>query len=140
VVDQVAWRPAELGTLRDALANVLANGAEIVLVATASATDPRDVVFQALERAGGSVTRIGMPIEPGTACWAGQLGRATVFGLASCELFGTPGAFDLVLPHLLLGEVLDDALLTKLSEGGLVDGGPPRVPDYGLALWSEEPS
>jgi molybdenum cofactor cytidylyltransferase len=129
-VDQVHWVPADPEQLADVLRSVRANGTDVVLVATASATDPRDAVFQGLEQAGGEVTRIGIPLEPGTACWTGSLGEAPVFGLASCELFGTPGAFDVILPHLLRGDALDNALLRRLARGGLVKGGPGRIPVY----------
>ena len=43
------------------------------------------------------VEQIGIPAEPGTACWVGALGATPVLGLASCELFGQPGALDILL-------------------------------------------
>ena len=35
-----------------------------------------------------------------------QLDETPVLGLASCELFGQPGALDLLLPRLHTGEAL----------------------------------
>jgi len=66
----------------------------------------------------------GGGIEPGTACWTGRLGEVQVLGLASCELFGRPGAVDLLLPRLLLGEPLTRSLLARLGAIGLVDALP----------------
>jgi len=108
----------------------LMEGAELILAAGASATDPLDVIFEGLRRAGGRVEQIGIPAEPGTACWIGSLGERPVLGLASCELFGRPGALDLLLPQLLSGAPLDGLLLRKIALGGLLLGGPARVLPY----------
>jgi hypothetical protein len=67
------------------------------------------------------VDQIGLPIEPGTACWTGRIQDRQVLGLASCELFGRPGAVDLLVPRLLLGERLDRATIARLAAGGLVE-------------------
>ncbi|MGI9146682.1 MAG: hypothetical protein ACR2IK_09085 [Chloroflexota bacterium] len=121
-------------TLEDSLAagfrQALAEGAELIMAAGATATDPADVVFEGLRRAGGTVAQIGIPAEPGTACWIGQLEGRPVLGLASCELFGRPGALDLLLPRVLSGECLDRALLQRIACGGLLTGGPARIAPY----------
>jgi len=108
----------------------LGEGAELILAAGATGTDPADIVFEALRRAGGTVDQIGIPAEPGTACWIGQLAGRPVLGLASCELFGQPGALDLLLPRVLCGEPLDRALLRRIANGGLLVGGPSRIAPY----------
>jgi molybdenum cofactor cytidylyltransferase len=122
------------GTAIESLAagfgHALAEGAEFILAAGATGTDPADVVFEALRRAGGMVDQIGIPAEPGTACWIGQLEGRPVLGLASCELFGQPGALDLLLPRVLCGEPLDRALLRGIANGGLLVGGPSRIAPY----------
>lgn len=83
-----------------------------------------DAAFEGPRQAGGTVDQIGIPIEPGTACWTGRLGKVQVLGLASCELFGRPGAVNLLLPRLLLGEPLTKALIARLAAGGLVESLP----------------
>jgi molybdenum cofactor cytidylyltransferase len=108
----------------------LASGADLILAAGAAATDPRDVVFDGLRQAGGQIDQIGIPAEPGTACWIGALAGRPVLGLASCELFGRPGALDLLLPRLLVGERLDDDLLRRIALGGLLGGGASRILPY----------
>jgi molybdenum cofactor cytidylyltransferase len=122
------------GTTVDSLSagfrQALAEGAELIMAAGATGTDPADVVFEALRRAGGTVDQIGIPAEPGTACWIGRLDGRAVLGLASCELFGQPGALDLLLPRVLSGEPLDRALLRRIANGGLLVGGPSRIAPY----------
>jgi molybdenum cofactor cytidylyltransferase len=110
-------------------------GAELILAAGASGTDPLDVVFEGLRQAGGDVVQLGIPAEPGTACWIGRLGSVPVLGLASCELFGQPGALDLLLPRLFTGEALDQQLLRSLAYGGLLLG-PSRIAPYHAAAES----
>jgi molybdenum cofactor cytidylyltransferase len=120
-------------SLAEGFRTALASGADLILAAGAAATDPADIVFDGLRRAGGEVDQIGIPAEPGTACWIGRLEGRPVLGLASCELFGQPGALDLLLPRLLVGEALDRGLLQRIALGGLLVGGPSRVAPYHAA-------
>jgi hypothetical protein len=94
-------------------------GADLLLAGGGVATDPCDPLLQGLRGAGGVVLQIGVPVDPGTACWAGRLGAAPVLGLASCELFGNGAALELLLPRILAGERLDRRLLRSLAHGGL---------------------
>jgi molybdenum cofactor cytidylyltransferase len=128
-LDRVVGAEANVGALAGAYADVRQAGADLVLAAGASGTDPLDVVFEGLREAGGEVLQLGIPAEPGTACWIGRLDNVPVLGLASCELFGQPGALDLLLPRLLTGETLDRDLLRRLALGGLLLG-PPRIAPY----------
>jgi molybdenum cofactor cytidylyltransferase len=123
-LDPVIVVPARGSAPAEAFHRAVDAGASAILVAGASATDPLDAAFEGLRQAGGTVDQIGIPIEPGTACWIGRLDRVQVLGLASCELFGRPGAVDLLLPRLLLGEPLDRALIARLAAGGLVESLP----------------
>jgi molybdenum cofactor cytidylyltransferase len=137
--DAVNWYGSSLDTAVGAEASVAGMaaayqeacqaGAEVILAAGASGTDPLDVVFEGLRRAGGAVVQFGIPAEPGTACWIGELESVPVLGLASCELFGQPGALDLLLPRLFSGERLDRDLVRDLAYGGLLLG-PPRIAPY----------
>jgi molybdenum cofactor cytidylyltransferase len=120
---------ATVDGVADGYRRSIADSADMILAAGAAATDPADVVFEGLRAAGGSVTQIGIPAEPGTACWIGELDGRPVLGLASCELFGRPGALDLLLPRLFVGEALDRSLLRRIAGGGLLSG-PSRVAPY----------
>ena len=123
-LDPVIIVPASGSAPAEAFQQAVDAGASAILVAGASATDPLDAAFEGLRQAGGTVNQIGLPIEPGTACWVGRLGEVQVLGLASCELFGRPGAVDLLLPRLLLGEPLTKGLIARLAAGGLVESLP----------------
>ncbi|HEY1291619.1 MAG TPA: hypothetical protein VGJ60_00885 [Chloroflexota bacterium] len=136
-LDQVVAAETSVEALSAAYHTVRHGGAELILAAGASGTDPLDVVFEGLRHAGGEVVQMGIPAEPGTACWIGRLGFVPVLGLASCELFGQPGALDLLLPRLLTGEPLDQDLVRSLALGGLLLG-PTRVAPYHTARGAAE--
>jgi len=131
-LDQSVGTDATVEAMAVAYETVRHAGAELILAAGASGTDPLDVVFQGLRQAGGEVIQYGIPAEPGTACWIGELESIPVLGLASCELFGQPGALDLLLPRLFSGERLDQKLLRDLALGGLLLG-PSRIAPYHTA-------
>jgi len=128
-LNEVIGAEADVASLAAAYQTVRHAGAEFILAAGASGTDPLDVVFEGLRQAGGEVMQMGIPAEPGTACWIGRLGPVPVLGLASCELFGRPGALDLLLPRLLTGATLDRDLMRGLAVGGLLQG-PSRIAPY----------
>ena len=128
-LNPVVGAEASVAGLATAYGQALAAGVDLILAAGAAGTDPLDIVFDGLRSAGGTVEQIGIPAEPGTACWIGQVHSTPVLGLASCELFGQPGALDLLLPRLLTGEALDQRLLRGIALGGLLNG-PERVAPY----------
>jgi molybdenum cofactor cytidylyltransferase len=128
-LNPVIGAEASADSLAAAYGQAVSDGVDLILAAGAAGTDPLDIVFDGLRRAGGQVEQIGIPAEPGTACWIGHVQSTPVLGLASCELFGQPGALDLLLPRLLTGEVLDRRLLSRLALGGLLLG-PSRVAPY----------
>jgi molybdenum cofactor cytidylyltransferase len=128
-LDLVIGTEGTAQAIADAHREVHRRGAELILAAGASGTDPLDISFEGLRLAGGQVVQIGIPAEPGTACWIGQLDSIPVLGLATCELFGKPGALDLLLPRLLTGERLDRQLARSLANGGLLNG-PARIAPY----------
>jgi len=129
-LDVVVTARATVADVVAAYQEALASGADLLFAAGAAATDPADVLFDGLRQTGGAVEQIGIPADPGTACWIGQIAGRPILGLASCELFGRPGALDVLLPRILSGEPLDRALLRRVAYGGLVLGGPPRLPPY----------
>ena len=104
---------------------------KLLLAAGGVGTDPADRLVEGFQMAGGRITQMGLPADPGTACWLGSMGDACVIGLASCELVGRPGVLDLLLPWALAGHPLTAALARQLALGGFLGEHPGRIPDYG---------
>ena len=81
-----------------------AAGADPILLFGASAiADRRDVLPAALERAGGHVAVLGMPVDPGNLLMAGLLDGRTVLGLPGCARSPRLNGFDFVLWRVLAG-------------------------------------
>ncbi len=107
----------------DALATWLAAqpADAILLVAGASATaDRRDVIPAAIVAAGGSVERLGMPVDPGNLLCLGSLGERAVIGLPGCARSPKRNGFDWVLERLAAGIAVTSADIAAMGVGGLL--------------------
>lgn len=110
--------------MADALAKALsvAPAGSLLLVQGASATiDPRDIIPEAIRRAGGQVERVGMPVDPGNLLCLGWLDDRPVIGLPGCARSPKRNGIDLVLERLLAGQPVDSADIARMGVGGLLD-------------------
>ncbi|HMK67021.1 MAG TPA: molybdopterin-binding protein, partial [Stellaceae bacterium] len=84
------------------IATAIAGGAELVLVASASAiVDRRDVIPEAIAAAGGTVDHFGMPVDPGNLMLMARRGTVPILGLPGCARSPKVNGFDWVLQRLL---------------------------------------
>jgi molybdenum cofactor cytidylyltransferase len=111
-----------------AIADLRRRGAEMVLVAGASAiTDRRDVIPAAIERAGGSVEHFGMPVDPGNLLLLGRLAdSAHVLGLPGCVRSPKVNGFDWVLQRLIADLSVTRTDIMRMGVGGLLKEIPTR--------------
>jgi hypothetical protein len=104
----------------DELVGLRGEGAQVLIVAGASALDPLDPVFSALTLLGATMERHGVPAHPGSLLWLARWDDLAVLGMPTCGMFSQATTFDLVLPRLLAGETIDNAELAALGHGGLL--------------------
>jgi hypothetical protein len=116
----LAYAEADAAALAGALGRGLAAGARIVVAAGANALDPLDPVFGAVERLGGRFVRKGVPAHPGSLLWVAGIDGVPVLGMPGCGMFSQATLFDLLLPRLLAGDVVDAAALAAYGHGGLL--------------------
>jgi len=116
----LAYPEAEAGSLARAVQQAIDAGARIVVVAGASALDPLDPVFTAIERLGGRLVRNGVPAHPGSLLWVARVGAVPVLGMPGCGMFSQATLFDLLLPRLLAGEAVGPETLAAYGHGGLL--------------------
>lgn len=117
----VPHREAELA------AALTAAPGEVLLILTGSATsDPMDVAPQALRRAGGSVTRFGMPVDPGNLLFFGDFQGRPVIGLPGCARSPALNGADWVLERVLCGCDVTSADIAAMGIGGLLKEIPTR--------------
>lgn len=105
-----------------ALAQRLAQGRDdLLLIAGASATvDRGDVIPQAIEMAGGTVERLGMPVDPGNLLVLGSLNGRPVIGLPGCARSPKRNGLDLVIERIVAGQAVTSATIAAMGEGGLL--------------------
>jgi molybdopterin biosynthesis enzyme len=107
-------------TVADQLAALRADGAQLLIVAGASALDPLDPVFGGLTLLGARMERHGAPAHPGSLLWLARWDGHAVLGMPTCGMFSQATTFDLVLPRLLAGEAIGNRELAALGHGGLL--------------------
>lgn len=101
--------------------------AELILILTASATsDPNDVAPAAVRRAGGTVDRFGMPVDPGNLLFLGQLDGTPVIGLPGCVRSPALNGADWVMERLVCGVPVTAQDIAGMGVGGLLKEIPTR--------------
>jgi molybdenum cofactor cytidylyltransferase len=119
--------PHDVDQVAAALRKLEVEGCAIVLVLGASAiVDRRDVVPAAIERAGGAVEHLGMPVDPGHLMLLARLGRARVLGIPGSARSPRLHGFDLVLRRLVAGVEVSGADIMRMGVGGLMKEIPGR--------------
>lgn len=101
--------------------------AELILILTASATsDPHDVAPAAVRRAGGTVDRFGMPVDPGNLLFLGHLKGIPVIGLPGCVRSPALNGADWVMERLICGVPVSAQDIAGMGVGGLLKEIPTR--------------
>lgn len=101
--------------------------AELILILTASATsDPHDVAPAAVRRAGGTVDRFGMPVDPGNLLFLGALNGVPVVGLPGCVRSPALNGADWVMERLICGVPVTAQDIAGMGVGGLLKEIPTR--------------
>lgn len=113
---------------RNALAETLRDvHADLLLILTGSATsDEHDVAPEALRLAGGTVTRFGIPVDPGNLLFLGDLAGRPVIGLPGCARSPALNGADWVLERVACGHVPDAEEFARMGVGGLLKEPPSR--------------
>ena len=111
----------DAGATSAALEDLLAGGAEMVLIIGASAiTDRRDVVPAAIVAAGGTIDHFGMPVDPGNLLLLGHVGGRPVAGLPGCARSPKLNGFDWVLQRLFADIEVRREDIMAMGAGGLL--------------------
>jgi molybdenum cofactor cytidylyltransferase len=111
----------ETGAIRDALRALMANGAELLLIAGASAVvDRHDVGPAGIVAAGGRIERFGMPVDPGNLICVGAVGPYPALVLPGCARSPALNGIDFALNRVFAGLPLDAAAISHMGVGGLL--------------------
>ncbi|MGB7432600.1 MAG: molybdopterin-binding protein [Ahrensia sp.] len=108
----------------EALASVLRDHAaefDLVVIFGASAVaDNDDVIPAAIKRAGGTVQRVGMPVDPGNLLVIGDMGSSKVIGAPGCARSPKRNGFDWVIERWSARLPIDDDAISAMGVGGLL--------------------
>ncbi|WP_375409781.1 molybdopterin-binding protein [uncultured Methylobacterium sp.] len=107
----------------DAVTRALAalTDVDLVVIFGASAiADRRDVIPVGIERAGGEVAHLGMPVDPGNLLLIGSYDGVPVIGAPGCARSPKENGFDWVLHRLLAGLAVRRADIVAMGVGGLL--------------------
>ena len=111
----------EEGAIAEALARLQAAGAEILLIAGASAVvDRRDAGPAAIVRAGGRIEHFGMPVDPGNLICLGEVNGTPALVLPGCARSPKLNGFDWVLQRLFAGLTVKSRDVMRMGVGGLL--------------------
>ena len=116
----VRYAAADPASVAAALEALLTEGAEILIAAGAGSLDPLDPMFVGLRLLGGTMERHGAPAHPGSLLWLARVRGRPVLGMPACGMFSQATTFDLILPRILAGEHVDNAVMATLGHGGLL--------------------
>ena len=109
------------GDVASALADLVAAGCDLLIVLGASAiVDRRDVVPAAIEMAGGTVQRLGLPVDPGNLCLYARIGSVPVIGLPGSSRSPAASGADLLLRRVGAGLPLGGPEFAGWGAGGLL--------------------
>ncbi len=98
-----------------------------ILVMGASAiVDRADVIPAAVVAAGGDVTHLGMPVDPGNLLMLGELHGTPVIGVPSCARSPKVNGFDWVLERLMADLPVTPDIIMNMGAGGLLAEIPSR--------------
>lgn len=115
------------GDVAAALDGMARQGLDPLLVMGGAATvDRRDAVPAAICRAGGTLHRFGMPVDPGNLLLLGTLHGSTVIGLPGCARSPKLNGLDWVLARVLSGTAIGGDDWAAMSLGGLLKEIPSR--------------
>jgi molybdenum cofactor cytidylyltransferase len=110
-----------------AVTELLEMGCAPVLVIGASAiVDRRDVIPAAIERAGGTVDRFGMPVDPGNLLLLAHRDEVPIIGTPGCARSPKFNGFDHVLARVLADVPVIPEDIIDMGAGGLLTELPSR--------------
>ena len=99
----------------------LEDGCELIVCTGGMSVDPDDRTPLAIRNVCGEAVTYGAPVLPGAMFMLAYYGdsRIPVMGLPGCVMYSKRTIFDLVLPRIMTGEIIDKETIDRMGEGGL---------------------
>lgn len=106
--------------IEEAVRRLLDAGCDLILCTGGMSVDPDDRTPLAIRNVCGSIVSYGAPVLPGAMFLLAYYGdsRIPVLGLPGCVMYAKRTIFDLVLPRIMAGEILQKKDIDQMGEGG----------------------
>ncbi len=110
---------------------LVGQGADLILCTGGMSVDPDDRTPLAIRNTGARIVTYGAPVLPGAMFllaylereketrFEGRRGDIAIMGLPGCVMYAKRTIFDLALPRIMAGEILEAEDISVLGEGGL---------------------
>jgi hypothetical protein len=118
-VAQTVFVPDDEDKIVEAIANLLENGCDLLLLSGGMSVDPDDITRKAIVRAGANPVHYGAAALPGAMFLTAYIGDVPLLGVPACGLHHRVTVLDLILPRLLAGERIGKKEMAFLGHGGL---------------------
>ena len=116
---KTVYVPDSVEMTSNAIEDMIACGADMVVLTGGMSVDPDDLTPSSIRAAGGETVVYGVPILPGSMFMLAYIGKIPVIGLPGCVMYHRASIFDLAVPRIMAGEALTKRDLVELSHGGL---------------------
>ncbi len=106
--------------ITDSIHSLLKAGADMIICTGGMSVDPDDRTPLAIKNTGARIVTYGAPVLPGAMFLLAYFGdHIPIMGLPGCVMYAKRTIFDLVLPRILCGEILEAGDFSRLGQGGL---------------------
>jgi len=119
IVDELRVEHDE-GLVCDAIRQLESKTDMIILFGASAISDVRDVIPVAIEAAGGTIKRFGMPVDPGNLMLLAEFNGKAVIGAPGCARSPAENGFDWVLQRLLADIEVTHGHIMGMGVGGLL--------------------
>lgn len=118
IVD-LQYSPDDMDVTSAKINEIIAKGAEIMIVTGGMAVDPDDVTMASIEKAGCKIESYGSPVLPGAVFLVAYKDNIPVIGMPACGMYHKTTVFDILFPRFLAGERVTRKEIVELAHGGL---------------------
>ncbi|HDZ61926.1 MAG TPA: molybdopterin-binding protein [Nitrospirae bacterium] len=133
VIVGLHYVPDEVGQIEDMIKELIADGADLIIITGGMSVDPDDVTRYAISNLCSGDTTYGSPVLPGSMFLVAymemknpkseirnpKLKHVPILGIPACGMYSSITVFDLILPRVLAGERIGRKELAELGHGGL---------------------
>jgi len=108
--------PAQIAA---AVTGLVDAGCDLVVTTGGLSVDPDDVTRLGIRQSGAEMLVYGTPVLPGAMFLYARLRDVPILGLPACVYYHASTIFDLMLPRVLAGDVIDKSIVAAMGHGGL---------------------